>query len=112
MLVLTGGNKNASLVAHEHTGTSELNNVNHTHSGITQNQNNNHTHSGTTGDDAPDHTHRVESFPNRNIERGNRGNNSASDEQKTRRTSGASTRHQHPFTTGNQINHKSPVLYW
>ena len=104
----TGGNKNASLVAHEHTGTSEANNVNHTHSGLTQIQNNNHTHSGSTGDDAPDHTHRVESFPNRNVERGNRSNRSASDEQRSDRESvGASNRHQHPFTTGNQQgNHR------
>ena len=61
-----------------------------------------HTHSGTTGDDFPDHTHTYQRLTVLNT-----GNDSPDGSGKSwpttaTQTGGASTRHQHAFTTSSQ----------
>lgn len=53
----TGGSKDASLVSHQHTGTTGTESQSHTHSGTTGTESQSHTHSGTTGDNSVGHTH-------------------------------------------------------
>jgi microcystin-dependent protein len=59
-----------------------------------------HTHSGTTGNDSPDHTHL--SNGTAGIGQGASGANSVQQSGGSQATSGASTRHQHSFTTSSQ----------
>ena len=57
-----------------------------------------HTHSGTTGNDSPDHTHSLWGFGGTTNGLGGGGHQFT----QTTSTSGASTRHQHAFTTSSQ----------
>jgi len=56
-----------------------------------------HTHSGTTGNDSPDHTHSYNSFSGATV--GGGGAFGAVSSAGGFTSGGASTRHQHPFTT-------------
>jgi len=58
-----------------------------------------HTHSGTTGDDSPDHTHPISAVTGGNQFYNQGGQYTGT---YTSSTGGASTRHQHPFTTSSQ----------
>ena len=60
-----------------------------------------HTHSGTTGNDSPDHTHNYQAWVGQNIAATPGGATTAAG-YPTYTTSGANTRHQHPFTTSSQ----------
>jgi microcystin-dependent protein len=57
-----------------------------------------HTHSGTTGDDSPDHTHSIE----RGTSNGGHANSGAFSAPAAGTSGGASTRHQHTFTSSSQ----------
>lgn len=61
-----------------------------------------HTHSGTTGNDSPDHTHQNTGPSSGQNQQGNLGGAVAWAGGQTYTTSGASTRHQHAFTTSSQ----------
>ena len=61
-----------------------------------------HTHSGTTGNDSPDHTHQNTGPSSGQNQQGNLGGAVAWAGGQTYTTTGASTRHQHPFTTSSQ----------
>jgi len=63
-----------------------------------------HTHSGTTGNDSPDHTHAFSQYsPNNGNFREAGGNGPGLNNSRyTDATGGASTRHQHLFTTSSQ----------
>jgi microcystin-dependent protein len=58
-----------------------------------------HTHTGTTGNDSPDHTHTVASAAQNGVTYASSGGAGVGAQNSTPTTSGASTRHQHPFTT-------------
>jgi microcystin-dependent protein len=58
-----------------------------------------HTHSGTTGNDSPDHTHTTQPT---NGSGGSGVNATTGGAYAGTNTGGASTRHQHPFTTSSQ----------
>jgi microcystin-dependent protein len=60
-----------------------------------------HTHSGTTGNDSPDHTHPAAGLAG-SWGGGDGVGGPAQFTQSTGNTQGASTRHQHPFTTTSQ----------
>lgn len=58
-----------------------------------------HTHSGTTGNDSPDHTHPISAVTGGSAVYNQGGQYTGT---YTTSTGGASTRHQHPFTTSSQ----------
>jgi microcystin-dependent protein len=58
----------------------------------------NHVHTGTTGDDSPDHTHVYSPGANITTAAPSAGSGVIG-QLNTSNTSGASTRHQHPFST-------------
>ena len=60
-----------------------------------------HTHSGTTGNDSPDHSHTYQAWVGQNIAATPGGATTAAG-YPIYNTGGASTRHQHPFTTSSQ----------
>ena len=102
----TGGSADASLVEHEHTGTSGGESQPHTHGGTTDNPTAAHSHSGTTGDDSPDHAHNVGSIPDGDVEYGDRSQSAAADRRTTIPSGGATQRHQHGFTTTSETAHQ------
>lgn len=61
-----------------------------------------HTHSGTTGDDSPDHTHLYTRMSISNTGNDSPDGSGKSWSTASVNTGGASTRHQHPFTTSSQ----------
>lgn len=74
----------------------------HTGSGTTGDENANHTHavSGTTGNDSPDHTHTYTATTAvASVLSYGGGPNNGSNNTTSPQTSGASTRHTHPFST-------------
>lgn len=92
----------ANLAAHTHNGTSDSASNDHTHSGTTAAETQGHVHSGTTGDDSPDHTHSLDSLLKLGGPTAVRSDLASNTLTSVSMTGGASTRHQHPFTSGTQ----------
>jgi microcystin-dependent protein len=70
----------------------------HTHSGTTASDNRDHTHGGRTGNDSPDHTHNVPVVGGGDVPGGSNWRIAVGSNPVT--STGASTRHQHDFSTG------------
>lgn len=90
------------------TGGSRTSTAPHTHSLASHTHSlQNHTHSGTTGDDAPDHTHSLAFTTSASGSFNLAQQLNSVQLSYSASTGGASTRHQHSFTTGAPSNNTS-----